>query len=221
LTNSTRKTVGARSLTSIGLTLVAMLWATAAPAQGTGEVAFAGVSHSRYKAAGGPLHRAFAFFSVRRSWNIEGDSTRPLTLSYVLEVIPAAVMTNAPVGKDTVGCSSDPLDNCYRIEPRLGTVYAIGLSPLALRASIKAHERLSFVIDGNGGVLLFNRPIPDPTLTRLNFTGGFGLSVRTPVGRRTAVALGYLRHHTSNAGRAAINPGLDSNMIQLALIKMM
>jgi hypothetical protein len=203
-------------LVFVGAFLSGLLVAPA-KAQGTTEVSLLGVSRSPFKTAVGLRYRDFAFLALRRTWSAREDSASRVSISYVLEGVPLAVMTNNPVASYAVPSSSDPWDTGYHIEQRVGTVYAVGASPLGLRLGVKMTDRVSIVANGSGGFLFFDRPVPDPTLQKLNFTATAGLSVQRLIGKKRGVSIGYLRHHTSNAGRSEPNPGMNSNMLQVTL----
>jgi len=65
------------------------------------------------------------------------------------------------------------------------------------------------------GALLFAHPVPAPEARRLNFAGSATIGLEYGRGTRR-VAIEYMRHHTSNAATARVNPGLDANMLRVS-----
>jgi len=97
------------------------------------------------------------------------------------------------------------------VETERSSVLGIGVKPLGARLWAGwGDARLE--ADLSAGVFLFTDPLLAGNASRTNFTleGGIGA-------RFWSVAVGYRKHHISNAGLGDVNPGLDSNVIYLGV----
>jgi hypothetical protein len=164
------------------------------------------------------MHRNFIIVSARAGWILVDHLA--VSAVYYAETAPIAVSTNNPMAYERQPCSDDPFGTCYILVPKGGTVYAAGLSPIGLRLSIKAFPKLRVVFDGSGGMLVFTREVPNPQGRRLNYVSSVGGGIDIQLSRKVAGTLSYLWHHTSNGGSAKSNPGLDSRMIRIGLMRL-
>lgn len=89
------------------------------------------------------------------------------------------------------------------------TVYGVGITPFLLRYSFTATRAIAPFIEAGGGILGTTDAVPEDT-SRFNFTPQAGVGIRWfPEERRTwTFAVRY--HHTSNAGLARRNPGINA-----------
>ncbi|MDQ3673965.1 MAG: acyloxyacyl hydrolase, partial [Gemmatimonadota bacterium] len=61
-------------------------------------------------------------------------------------------------------------------------------------------------------------PIPDPAEKRLNFAFDAGAATELRIARRLSITTAYKINHISNAGRGAVNPGMNSRMLELGVV---
>ena len=92
------------------------------------------------------------------------------------------------------------------------TVYGAGVTPFLLRYNFTRGGRVVPSVELGGGTLATREPVPEDT-SRFNFTpqAGIGLQYLLPGRRSWTLAVRY--HHTSNAGLATRNPGINAIVI--------
>jgi hypothetical protein len=181
------------------------------------ETSVAAAVKSPYTTAAGIQYRDFFIVALRVGWPL---ATSPGgTLTYVAEVVPVAVSTNNARAYDRVSCSRGNFDPCYYLVPRTGTVVAAGLSPIGIRGNLRTLSRVSVSFDASAGMLAFTRPVPDPNGRRLNFTASAGAGVEISLTKKIAISIGYVWHHTSNGGTAKANPGLNSRLLRIGILR--
>ena len=141
--------------------------------------------------------------SDRHYWMLAGRWSRILTgelgggplrgnLQYGVELIPALVMSQSK------------------------TVYAGGFTPLLVRYNFTAHRRVVPYLEVGGGMLGSVEPIPEGT-SRFNFTPQAGIGLQHLMSERRSWTLGVRYHHTSNAGIAKRNPGINAVLVHAGL----
>ena len=167
-------------------------------------------THSPVRARYGVLYRDMFLLGIRGSWGLVGS--RYVTLRYAVDFIPLAISTNNPsrIVVDTVvgGYTAGTRDSLAT-----STTYGVGVAPLGLEVRLFPRQRLGVLVEGTGGIIWYNRPIPDPTLRKLNFTAEVGAGLEMALGSRDILTVGYKYHHTSNGGTAPVNPGLNSGVV--------
>lgn len=130
------------------------------------------------------------------------EQRRSLTVSYTLDIIPAAVALNSQA--QPAGTSSD-----YARED----VYGFGACPLGFTFHFLTVRAVQPFIGLTGGFLRFQEPVPDPVSTRWNFTATAGGGLRLFVSDYQALTLGYMFHHLSNGRAPEQNPSLNTHML--------
>lgn len=171
----------------------------------------AGASGSPFVTREGVKHRDF--YQVALRYDQPLFDTPGLRLHYLLDLVPAAVSTNDPVGFEWTPCGDYLL--CSHSQTR--TVYAAGVTPIGLGLQFFPDSPVSFQLTGTAGMLWFTHAIPDPEAGAFNFTAAAGLAADVDLTRGFALTVGLLGHHTSNGGTARANPGLNSRMLVVGL----
>ena len=177
----------------------------------------AGARHSPFHTRTGVRgYRNFYLTSVRFAWTLGGDDARrPVSGSYFVDVIPAAVSTDMPEYLWNSRCRPETM--CPGATPIPHSVYAFGLTPIGWAVAFgSGPARLT--IEASGGGLWFTRRIPDPVATRFNFTASAGPTLELHVTQSQILRVGYLWHHTSNGGTGKVNPGLNSGILAAGLL---
>lgn len=157
---------------------------------------------------------------VRARWLLSESGA--LEVAYTADLLPAVVSTGMPsytfVNVPGPLC---PLNQTCALpiitEMTRKTVYGFGAAPLGGELRYRATRPLAFVLRGSAGGVYFSRPIPDPEERRFNFIFDFGAGAELRFSRRVAIAAGYRLNHISNAGRGPVNPGMNSQMLELGL----
>jgi hypothetical protein len=177
----------------------------------------AAARHSEFGTrTGAPGYRNFYLSSFRFAWSLGGaQSSRLVSASYFIDLIPAALSTDMPEYRWTSRCRPDT--RCPGATPSPHDVYAFGLAPLGWAVAIgRGPARLT--IEASGGGLWFSRRIPDPVATRFNFTASAGPALELRLTPSQSLRAGYLWHHTSNGGTGKVNPGLNSGILALGVL---
>jgi len=113
--------------------------------------------------------------------------------------------------------------NVYHPDDAFNNSWGIGLRPF-FRFYPVNQTRFRLYIDSGAGLLLFNKPFPQPTTgygafseprtgTRLNGSPKYGLGVELNLNEHTAIMAGVRHVHISNGNHPGQerNPGHDSN----------
>jgi len=96
------------------------------------------------------------------------------------------------------------------------TVYGAGLTPIMLRYQLTSNRTLAPFVEAGAGILATMKDVPEGT-ANFNFTPQAGIGVQYITARQTGWTLGVRYHHTSNAGIARHNPGINAVMIYAAV----
>ena len=175
----------------------------------------AAAHHSQFRTrTGEPGHRDFYLTNVRLGWAV-GDQSRPVSVTYFFDVIPAALSTGRPEYQGDARCEPDTY--CPGATPIRHDVYGFGLAPIGWSVAFgQGPARLT--IEAAGGGLWFTRRVPDPVATRFNFTASGGPTLELRMTPARSFRLGYLWHHTSNGGTGFVNPGLNSGILTVGVV---
>jgi len=175
----------------------------------------AAARHSEFRTRTGvPGYRDFYLASARFGWPI-GDASRPVRVSYFVDVIPAALTTDMPEYQWNARCQ--PTTYCPGATPIPHNVYGFGLSPIGWSVAM-GNGAASLTIEATGGALWFTRRVPYPVATRFNFTASAGPTLELRLAPSEALRVGYLWHHTSNGGTGLVNPGLNSGIFTAGML---
>lgn len=177
----------------------------------------AAARHSEFQTRTGvPGFRNFYFASARFGWQLGGDDpSRPVSVTYFIDVIPAAVSTDMPEYQWNSRCQ--PTTYCPGATPIPHNVYGFGAAPIGWSVAVgSGPARLTF--EAAGGGLWFTRRVPDPAASQFNFTASAGPTLELRLNSSETLRVGYLWHHTSNGGTGHVNPGLNSGILAAGLL---
>ncbi len=96
--------------------------------------------------------------------------------------------------------------------------YAGGFSPLGFRWIFLPHSRVQPLAGLNAGFAVSPRDIPMFDTSAFNFTFSFGGGFQLWRNPTHATRIEYRFHHLSNAGIGSLDPGIDSQLIQLSYV---
>ena len=127
-------------------------------------------------------------------------ANRSMALQYTLDAIPLAVATGNIESSTTVGTVTTF---------KRGSAYGVGVTPLGLQLDFANRSRVKPFIHLNGGLLVFNKPVPLPDAGKLALIGETGAGVRVFTSARRALSFGVRFHHVSNGDRSGSNRGYN------------
>jgi len=142
--------------------------------------------------------------------------------AYTADLLPVVVSTGMPsyTFVNVPGPACPPNPECavpIITEMTRKTVYGVGAAPVGGEVRYRVTHPLALVLRGSAGGVYFSRPIPDPEERRFNFIFDIGAGAELRFSRRMAMTAGYRLNHISNAGRGPVNPGMNSQMLELGL----
>ncbi len=92
------------------------------------------------------------------------------------------------------------------------TVYGAGATPFLPRYSFTRSRSVAPFVEFGGGLLGTTEPVPEGT-SRFNFTPQAGIGLQFLLSGQRSWNIGVRYHHTSNAGLATRNPGINAIII--------
>ena len=134
-------------------------------------------------------------------------ANRTLAFEYTIDAIPVAILSTKRL---TVIKISPGL---FSLRENRESVYGAGLAPVGLKLNFRRHRRVQPFASGTGGFLYFTEQVPVSGASQFNFTFDFGGGVQIVNSNRRSFTIGYKFHHISNGYTAAINRGVDVQMI--------
>jgi len=96
------------------------------------------------------------------------------------------------------------------------TVYGAGLTPFLLRYNFTRGRWLAPFVEAGAGILATTEQVPEDT-SRFNFTPQAGVGLQYVVSGGVGWTFGLRYHHTSNAGIARRNPGVNAVVIHTGI----
>ncbi len=189
----------------------------AAPAKKWQAGAWAGASfHSKFATREGPRYRDLYMAGVR--FVRVDNRLLDFALDYYIDVIPLIRSTNTPTEYRAESCSEAWGGSCPRYAMVTETVSGLGLTPIGLQLRAFARGPVQLSVGLGLGAVWYRRPVPDPGAKRLNFMGDLSAGLQFRLGN-SAVLAGFRQNHTSNAGTGPVNPGIDSRVGYVGLIR--
>lgn len=95
----------------------------------------------------------------------------------------------------------------------------IGVLPLGFTALAPIAPRLRFQLRGAAGGIRLSKPVPVLEGHKFNFLAEASTSFELRVGNQFALTAGMVFNHISNGGTAAINPGMNSRMLEIGIVR--
>jgi hypothetical protein len=160
-------------------------------------------------------HRQLVLIGARAEWVIEALPS--VTLAATSDIVPVAVITHTPTY--TVREVVFPGGGTTELKQQTGDkpVYGAGGMPFGFKLRVGSSPKVRFFGATSVGALWFTRDVPIPDARRFNFAFEYGGGIEFGRQDRRTIIIGYKFHHLSNASSAAVNPGLDSDVIYVGL----
>jgi hypothetical protein len=163
--------------------------------------------------------------AIRSTWRLSGSDHA--SIGYFAELVPLAIVTRNPIqvrplqecARETPEWHGRPTINAVEYFENCAThsasAYGGGITPLGLSTRISRSSGVALVAELSAGTILFDKTVPYPNTTRLNFNLAAGTSVEIPLRGRAVVSVGYYMHHLSNGGQGEFNPGILAHSFQM------
>jgi len=152
-------------------------------------------SSTEIKALGRTPDVRFGLVSIRYSRRFNNNDA--VNLKYTADITPAA-FANYP--------------DALSLNSKRRSAYGFGVSPLGLQANFRPRKTVQPFVGTSGGMMYFDKRMPNALGTRFTFTADIGAGVEIMLKEKRSVTLGYKYFHISNAGRGDLNPGIDNNL---------
>ena len=95
----------------------------------------------------------------------------------------------------------------------------IGILPLGFTALAPVAPRLRFQLRGAAGAVRLSKPVPVLEGHKFNFLAEASTTLELRVSSSYSLTGGMVFNHISNGGTAAINPGMNSRMIEFGIVR--
>lgn len=192
--------------------LLLAIFAAAAAAQtedeGKNEISvwggFSPDSSTVIKGTGRTEDAQFGIVGLRYARRFNNNDT--INLKYTADFIPAAILSAPDIRLIPTGAGTFRLDEDRR------TAYGFGVAPLGLQMNFRPRKKLQPFVGASGGLLYFNKRIPNDLGERFSFTADVGAGAEYRLRNGRAVTFGYKFYHISNGGRGVENLGIDNNV---------
>jgi Lipid A 3-O-deacylase (PagL) len=93
-------------------------------------------------------------------------------------------------------------------------VYAGNLSPIGFKLNLRPQSHIQPILTTTGGMVVSFRDLPVFDSSAFNFTFSFGVGMEWFQNENRSLRVEYRVQHISNAALGAVNPGVDSQLIQ-------
>ena len=159
--------------------------------------------------------RQLVLIGARAEWVIE--RWRSVSVAATSDLVPFAMITRTPTY--TTRQVVFPGGGTAQLKEQTGSkpVYGAGGMPFGFKARVGLATRARLFAATSVGGLWFTRDVPIPDARRFNFAFEYGGGIELGAFTKSVIVLGYKFHHLSNANSAAVNPGLDSDVIYLGM----
>jgi len=171
---------------------------------------------SNNEAVGGRMQMAGVQLSHRLS------ARGGLQVSWLVDIVPAMLATTGtPAHRfEELTADIDPIGERSRLARYLPhRSFGVGVAPLGLEVSRAVIAPIRLVFGTSIGGAIFSHVIPYGKATQANFIVNPSLSLHWRMTRTSALAVGYAVQHLSNGSLGAANPGLNSHLLTVRVVR--
>ena len=150
------------------------------------------------------------------------SSANGFELAYDLQFLPLIVSHGTADENLRVAlCQGGQLYCATTSVPSPWTTRAVGAGILPLGFTVLAPllPRLRFQLRTAAGAVRLSKPVPVLEGHKFNFLAEASTSLELRVSQSYALTAGMVFNHISNGGTAAINPGMNSRMIEFGIVR--
>ncbi|MEX2154984.1 MAG: acyloxyacyl hydrolase [Gemmatimonadaceae bacterium] len=143
----------------------------------------------------------------------------PFAIAYTAELIPLAIVERTTGNIEQCSRNANWVTFTCRYDYSARVAVGAGGSPVGAKLYFNRAGKTRVYGSVAGGGLVFSSHVPVHNSRRANFTFEYGGGVEVTARDGRAVMFGYKFHHISNGGTAALNPGLDANVLYVGVIR--
>jgi Lipid A 3-O-deacylase (PagL) len=143
----------------------------------------------------------------------------PLALASTVDVVPLAMLSNTPEYQLTTFYHEGGTPITVKTETGRSPVFGAGIVPAGLQLYTRSTRPVRFFLGGSVGTLWFTRDTPVPHARRFNISADGSAGVEIHARDGGVFVVGYKFQHLSNAGTAALNPGVDTHLIYVGVMR--
>lgn len=144
-----------------------------------------------------------------------------LELAYELQALPLILSRGTADGDLHVSVCPNgrycAISDSYY--PWTTTAVGAGILPLGLTGLVPLAPRLRLRLRASGGILRLSNPVPVVEGRKFNFMADGSAALELRVSSTLSLNAGVVQNHISNGGTARINPGMDSRMLEVGLVR--
>lgn len=177
-----------------------------------------------------PCHSPSLSVPHDRELYIVGVGTRKLLrsnangfeLAYDLQFLPLIVSHGTADENLRVALCREGQSYCATTSvpsPWTTRAVGVGILPLGFTALAPILPRLRFQLRTAAGAIRLSKPVPVLEGHKFNFLAEASTSLELRVSQSYALTAGMVFNHISNGGTAAINPGMNSRMIEFGIVR--
>jgi lipid A 3-O-deacylase PagL len=98
-------------------------------------------------------------------------------------------------------------------------VVGAGILPTGFQLYTRSVRPVRFFLGAAGGLLWFTRDTPVPDARRMNFAADAGVGAELLSHDGRVLVVGYKFQHLSNGGTARLNPGFDTHLMYVGVMR--
>jgi hypothetical protein len=161
--------------------------------------------------------RRFFIAALRAQYLLE--TFGGLALANTIDVVPLAILTNTPEYRPASFRQPDGTIINLHVETGRSPVFGAGIVPAGLQLYTLSHRPARFFLGASAGTIWFTRNTPVPDARRMNIALDLAAGAELLARDGRVIVLGYKFQHLSNGGTAPLNPGVDSHMLYVGLMR--
>jgi hypothetical protein len=142
-----------------------------------------------------------------------------MAIASTIDLVPLAVLSNTPDYEVRSSRERDENGASFKTVTGRSPVLGAGFMPAGLQLYTLSTHPMRLFLGASAGLLWFTRDTPVPDARRMNISAeaGGGVEILARDGR--ALVIGYRFQHLSNAGTAPMNPGFDTHLVYVGVMR--
>jgi hypothetical protein len=143
----------------------------------------------------------------------------PVALASTVDIVPLAILSNTPEYRVWSSRQPDGAVVTRKVVTGRSPVPGAGVAPVGLQLYTLSARPVRLFVGSTVGTIWFTRDTPVPDARRFNISAevGGGAEMLSRDGR--ALVVGYKFQHLSNAQTARRNPGFDTHLLYVGVMR--